>query len=303
MVLTPQSRRAVALTSSGPKVTEDGYSIDAERARDRALALASAREDVAHVHDHTAVVEGCEPVTVRYYASTDSPAGLVVHLHGGGFVFNDVEIHDSSARRFANRSGLAVLSVEYRRPPEHRFPAAPDDVSTVVGWLQAGGVAELGLPDDVPLFAHGDSAGANLALVAALRHPGTFAAIALIYPFLDPAADAPSWYEESEGFDRAEALWYWEQYAATDADRSHPDMAPLLSDALATLPPTLVVTCEHDPCRDDGERLAVLLGEAGVLVTATRYLGLVHGFWRHPKAFDQAEPLMAQAGAFLRLHA
>src|SRR5690606_38023210 len=106
---------------------------------------------------------------------------LVIHLHGGGFVFNDVEVHDAAVRTFANRVGLPVLSVDYRRPPEHRFPAAPDDVDRVVAWIRDGGLGA------VPrLVAHGDSAGANLALVAALRNPGVFEATVLICPFLDP---------------------------------------------------------------------------------------------------------------------
>lgn len=298
MALTPQSRSAVALMAGQTPVTAPGYSIEGERRSARALAAASAREPVTHVADHDA-----NGVPVRYYRpDEDVPPGLVVHLHGGGFVFNDVDVHDSTVRRFANRSGLGMLSVEYRRPPEHRFPAAPDDVSTVIEWLDAGGLRELGLPEDVPLFVHGDSAGGNLALVAALRHPGRFAAVALIYPFLDPSCDSASYAEESDGFDRAEAQWYWEQYSASAADLTDPDMAPLRSEHLATLPPTLVATAEHDPCRDDGERLVSLLAEAGVNVTGTRYLGLVHAFWRHPTAFDQAEPLMGQVSAFLALH-
>ena len=84
------------------------------------------------------------------------------------------------ARMLANRAGVAVLSVDYRRPPEHRFPAAPDDVDTVLTWLARSAAG--------PTYVHGDSAGGNLALVAALRHPGRFAALALIYPFLDPTA-------------------------------------------------------------------------------------------------------------------
>lgn len=160
----------------------------------------------------------------------------------------------------------------------------------------------MGLPAGLPLFSHGDSAGANLALVAALRHTGVFTAVALIYPFLDPQQGAASWAEETHGFNAAEAKWHWEQYAASPADLTDPDLAPLLSDRLATLPPTLVVTAEHDPCRDDGEELAVRLVEAGVSVVATRYLGLVHGFWRQPAAFDAAEPLMGQVAAFLRQH-
>ena len=308
MALTPQSREAVRASQLQPSVTDPGYSWEDERRADREAALAAGREHVAHVSEHVAVVEGSAGwagraggVPVRFYRPGEgAPPGLVLHLHGGGFVLNDVEVHDASVRRFANRSGMAMLSVEYRRPPEHRFPAAPDDVSTVVRWLDAGGLGELGLPADVPLFVHGDSAGGNLALVAALRHPGRFSAVALLYPFLDPTADSPSYHEENHGFGRAEALWYWEKYASSPADLVDPDLAPLRSDRLASLPPTLVTTAEHDPCRDDGERLVALLAEAGVEVTGTRYLGLVHGFWRHPEAFDQAEPLMRQVASFLR---
>ena len=85
---------------------------------------------------------------------------------------------------------------------------------------------------------------------------------------------------------------------------THPDLAPLRStdDRLATLPPTLVVTAEGDPLRDEGERLARRLAELGVEVTATRYLGQVHGFWRHPSVFDAAEPLTRQVAGFLRMH-
>jgi acetyl esterase len=197
-----------------------------------------------------------------------------------------------------NRSGMAVLSVDYRRPPEHRFPAAPDDVDTVLAWLAEEGPA-LGL--DLPTYAHGDSAGGNLAIVAALRNPGRFAAVALLYPFLDPTAGFESYRTAADGFDPREAAWYWQQYA-DPADLTDPDLAPLLSDRLATLPPTLVATAEHDPLRDEGEELVRLLAEEGVEVVGTRYLGQVHGFWRHADVFDAAEPLTGQVAAFLRQH-
>lgn len=298
MVLHPQSRAAVAALASEPKNTDPGYDWEAERAADRATALAAPREDVLESRDVDA-----GGVDVRFLRPVESPLAMVVHLHGGGFVLGDIEVHDPSARRLANRSGMAVLNVDYRRPPEHPFPAAPDDVSTVVRWLDAGGLADLGLPADLPLFVHGDSAGGNLALVAALRHPGRFRAVALTYPFLDPTASAPSYHEENHGFGRESALWYWAQYASTPENLTDPDLAPLLSPALDTLPPTLVTTSEHDPCRDDGERLVTLLAEAGVEVVGTRYLGQVHGFWRHPQAFDAAEPLMRQVASFLVQHA
>ncbi|MDF9716342.1 alpha/beta hydrolase [Nocardioides sp. ChNu-153] len=294
-MLFPQARRALESSADEQKVTDPDFDVAAARAADREAALAQPREDVAEVRDVDADGVGC-----RLYRPADARPGVVVHLHGGGFVLNDVEVHDAAVRMFANRAGVAVLSVDYRRPPEHRFPAAPDDVDTVLAWLDAHAEEE-GLAG--PTSVHGDSAGGNLALVAALRHPGRFAALVLIYPFLDPQGGFGSFTTENHGFDPREAAWYWEQYAATPADLEHPDLAPLRSDRLGTLPATLVVTAEHDPLRDEGEHLAARLAEEGVQVVGTRYLGQLHGFWRHTATYDAAEPLMWQVAGFLRQHA
>jgi acetyl esterase len=288
-MLFPEARRAVEAAATDVPVWTEGYDIDAARAEARAAAAAEPHEEVARVGDVDA-----DGVRCRLYVPDGADAGLVIHLHGGGFVFHDIDVHDAGARRLANRTGMSVLSVDYRRPPEHPFPAAPDDVSAAVAWARR--------TTDGPLFAHGDSAGGNLALVAALRHPGAFAAVALIYPFLDPTAGFESYRTAADGFDPREAAWYWQQYAAAPADLTDPDLAPLLSDRLGTLPPTLVVTAEHDPLRDEGEALAQRLAEEGVAVTATRYLGQIHGFWRHDRVFRPAEPLMRQVAGFLRLH-
>src|SRR4029077_11089452 len=137
---------------------------------------------------------------------------------------------------------------------------------------------------------------------AALRHPGLFTAVVLTYPFLDPQAAGASYALPDVGFDQREAAWYWQQYAASADDLSDPDLAPLLSDRLGTLPPTLVVTAEHDPLRDEGEELALRLVDAGVEVTATRCLGQLHGFWRHASVFPAAESLTRQVAGYLRQH-
>lgn len=275
--------------ADGMAITDPDFDIDAARAEDTAAAAEQTRVPVAEVRDVDA-----GGVPARLYLPEGYDA-VVVHAHGGGFVFNDVEVHDAAVRRFATIARMAVLSVDYRRPPEHRFPAAPDDVSAALGWLTDQ--PELA---DLPTFAHGDSAGGNLALVTALRHPGRFAGVVLIYPFLDPTASFESYQSAADGFDRDEALWYWQQYAASPADLEDPDLAPLLSPALGTLPATLVVTSEHDPLRDEGEHLVALLAEAGVIVVGTRYLGQIHGFWRHAGVFDAAEPLMWQVAGWMR---
>ncbi|SFC82291.1 acetyl esterase [Nocardioides terrae] len=288
MTLFRQAAQAVASYHREPKIWETP--IDEQRAAARLQAAREPKEEVAAVEDVDA-----DGVPCRLYTPAGARDGIVVHLHGGGFVFNDVEVHDAVSRRFADRSGLAVLSVDYRRPPEHRFPAAVEDVDAVVGWL-----GRQGRPG--PAYVHGDSAGGNLALGGALRHPGTFDAVVLIYPFLDPTQGFDSYDTAAEGFDREEAAWYWQQYVASPADLTDPDLAPLLSDRLHTLPPTLVVTAEHDPLRDEGEELARRLDAAGVEVTATRYLGQTHGFWRHD-AFTPAERLVRQVAGFLASYA
>lgn len=293
MALYPQARKSVADYRSSVPLGDPAEYIAASRSQAREAAADEPREQVDRVLDVDA-----DGVPCRLYIPAGS-AGVIIHLHGGGFVFHDIDVHDAVARRLANRAGCAVLSVDYRRPPEHRFPSAPDDVDSALGWLERE-AASHGLVG--PRFVHGDSAGGNLALVAALRNPGSFSAVVLTYPFLDPEAGFDSYSTAAEGFDPAEAAWYWDQYAAEPADLTNPDLAPLRSDRLATLPPTLVVTAEHDPLRDEGEELARRLAELGVVVTATRYLGQVHGFWRHLDAFDAAEPLTRQIAGFFHQH-
>ncbi len=285
----PEVRAAVEADES-PDLSAPGFDIAAHREEVRLLNLREDREEVALVEDVDA-----DGVRCRLYTPAEALPGLVVHAHGGGFVLNDVDVHDGVCRRLANRARRRVLSVDYRRPPEAKFPAAPDDLDAVVAWLHREGPPG-------PYAAHGDSAGANLALVAALRNPGFFRVVALVYPFLDPRNSFPSWELGPEsGFDPAEATWYWEHYARTEADYDDPDLAPLLSDRLHTLPPTFVATAEADPLRDEGEELARRIAEAGVETVGIRCLGQTHGFWRHAQ-FTASEPLVRQVAGWLDMH-
>jgi acetyl esterase len=297
MTLHPQSVAALELWSLGPSVADPGFGqadVDARRAEARALALREEREDVDRVEDVDA-----DGVPCRLYVP-DGARRAVVFLHGGGFVFGDVDTHDSQSRRLANRTGSAVLAVDYRRPPEHRFPAAPDDVDTVLAWLlvHADG---LGL-DLGRIVALGDSAGGNLALVAALRNPDVLAATVLVYPFVDADMGSASYAAPDGGLTRAEAGWYWQQYARTAGDLQDPDLAPYLSDRLGTLPPTLVQVAEHDVLADEDHDLARRIEAAGASVEVTTYAGMIHGFWRNPQLFDAAEEALAEIAEFLDRH-
>lgn len=301
MTLHPQAVRALELWREGPQVSDPGFGAAGIAARrDEAIEAAAAehKEPVASIEEVDADGVPCR----LYRPATDAPPGVVVHLHGGGFVFGDLDTHDGQSRRMANRTGLAVLAVDYRRPPEHRFPAAADDATTALRWAtrHADG---LGL-DPTRLALCGDSAGANLALVATLRAPDLVRATVLVYPFLDPDLAGESYVrEDGGGLSRADARWYWQQYAAAPDDLTHPDLAPLRSDRArfaGIAEPVLVLAAEHDPLVDEDLLLVDRLREAGVDVRRSTYPGMVHGFWRHPHLFDAAEEALAEVAGFLR---
>ncbi|MGK5681317.1 alpha/beta hydrolase [Actinoplanes sp. URMC 104] len=239
-------------------------------------------------------------VPARLYAArVDAP--VLVYLHGGGWCYGSIETVDRVCRRLADRSGCAVLSVGYRLAPEHVFPAALEDVETVLAYVRKNG-AELGV-DPSRLAIGGDSAGGQLATVAARRQRDAATPLdlqVLIYPAIDPMTASES-YDElgSYGLDRASMRLAWETYAPDPATRFTPDVAPLAAD-LAGLPPTLVITAEYDVLRDEGADYADALLAAGVPVVHTRYMGVNHGFARKLAVIDDARVATDQVASYLR---
>ncbi len=297
MTLHPQAVRALELWQAGRSVDDEGFGPDdvaAMRLEQREAAAHEDREPVDRVEDVDA-----DGVRCRLYLP-DGAQRALVYLHGGGFAFGDLDTHDGQARRLANRTGSAVLSVDYRRPPEHPFPAAPDDVDTVLAWLLVN-AAGLGL-DLGRIAAVGDSAGGNLAAVAALRNPHVLAGCVLAYPFIDPHLSGASYAADDGGLTRGQAEWFWRQYARDPADLDDADLAPYVSQRLGTLPPTLVQVAEHDVLADEDRELARRITAGGGSVEVTTYAGMIHGFWRHPELFDAAVEALADITDFLDRH-
>jgi acetyl esterase len=215
----------------------------------------------------------------------------VVFFHGGGWVAGDLETHDRQARNLAIETGAVVISVDYRRPPETRFPGAFEDAFAAVSDI-FNRVAEFG-GDAKRLGVAGDSAGGNLAATTAIacRDAGIkLAAQLLVYPVTDVVgsyADArenapfPSRAENAEGYflSRAVMEWFCGHYLADAAHATDWRVSPLRATSLAGVAPAIVTTAWYDPLRDEGAAYARALETAGVRVKHHEGAGLIHGYF------------------------
>jgi acetyl esterase len=240
-------------------------------------------------------------IPARVYSPTDDPPGTVVYYHGGGWVLGSVDDWDAVTRALAVASGCRLVSVDYRLAPEHRFPAAVDDAYDALAWVGSA------LADGGPLVVAGDSAGGNLAAVAALRARDAggpaLALQVLVYPVTDHDVDRPSYcsYDGREFIvNRGDMVWFWDQYAPDPAARSNPYASPLRATDLTGLPPAYIVTAEHDPLRDEGFAFADRLRAARVPVEHRHYGSQIHGFFTLVNVLDDADKSVAEAGSAIR---
>jgi acetyl esterase len=234
-------------------------------------------EPVGDVAEETVPGPGGD-IPVRIYRPRSPETAVVVFAHGGGFVFCDLDTHDALCRSMCNGVGAVVISVDYRLAPEHRWPAAADDVYAVTRWAARPGER---------LVLAGDSAGGNLTAVTAVmardRGGPEIAAQVLLYPVVDADFGTESYRAYARGYynTREAMVWYWDQYAPDPADRAHPHASPLHADPTG-LPPAVVVTAGFDPLCSEGDRYAQRLTEAGVQVVHRCYDGAIHGFMTMP---------------------
>lgn len=263
-------------------------------------ALAGPPEPVHKVEDR-ALPGG---IRVRVYTpSGQVPKPALVYFHGGGWVLGAPETIDAPCRRLANASGCVVVSVDYRRAPEHHFPVPAEDCYAATRYV-AEHAKDFGV-NPRRIAIGGDSAGGNLAAAVALmardRGGPSLAFQLLIYPVMDYSFDAPSYRTFGHGYTLTEAAmrWFWGQYLARPEDGRNPLASPLRAD-LRGLPPALVLTAEFDPLRDEGEAYAARLRAAGVAAKERRYDGQVHGFFQMAGIMDQGKQAVDDAAAALR---
>jgi acetyl esterase len=262
------------LESLPPEVARQIY-------RDLAAALSHPGPAVASVEGRSIAGPG-GPMSLRLYApqrALASPLPLLLYVHGGGWVIGDLDTHDAVCRRLCHDTGMKVVAVNYRLAPEHSFPAAPDDVEAALRWVHAN-AAELGC-DAQRIAVAGDSAGAQLALVAVRRTQGAVPvrAMGLIYPVAQHYSDGGACHAENDGkFLTAGVMkWFSDCYTARRPEAiGHPDFALLRHGGFAGLPSAWVATMGHDPLRDEGHALALRMQDAGVAVTHAHYPSAIH---------------------------
>ncbi len=237
-------------------------------------------------------------ILLRVQTPTGVPRGVLVFIHGGGWVIGSVGEWTALGSRLAAATGCIVVLPEYRMAPEHRFPVAVDDSWAALEW--AAKACEL------PLLVGGDSAGGNLAAVMALRAreraTPRLAGQILVYPVTDYDPQRASFIDPANQqiLTAAGMLWFWDHYIADAAERHHPEASPLRAASLLNLPPTYLLTAEHDVLRDEGVAFGERLRASGNALTHDQFDGETHGFITLGNALPAAGRAIDRIGTWTR---
>ncbi len=249
------------------------------------------------------------PIPLRLYhpqpaAERRAPPPVLVYFHGGGWVIGDLDTHDTLCRQLALQSGCAVVAVDYRLAPEHRFPAAFDDGLAATRWVQAR-ASDLGV-DRARLAVGGDSAGGNLAaaVAIALRDVGDVPVRfqLLIYPATDQRRGWPSHTTNGQGYLlTTETMDYFHDHYLPDPAMDLDWRAsPLLHPDLSQLPPAFVLTAGYDPLRDEALQYSHRLSQAGNRCAHVLFERQIHGFITMGKVIDEANSAVAICASELK---
>ncbi len=281
-------------------------SLSAAQARAVMIAMRAVRQpgpEVGEIVDGTLPGPAGELAYRLYRPATPGPHPIVVYFHGGGWTWGDAVSDEPLCRDLCVRSQTAIVSVDYRHAPEHRFPAAVDDGFAAVRWVAGNAAALGGIPGR--LAVAGWSAGANIATVVCrqAREEGgpAICGQALLAPVTDRSTDYPSWQENARGYDLTWSLmqWFHDNYA-DDADRDDPRLSPLRAADLSGLPPAIVVTAQFDPLRDEGDAYAAALVAAGVPTEHVRARGHTHQSLTLVDMVISGDPIRVRMASALR---
>ncbi len=242
-------------------------------------------------------------LSARLYAPSFEHLPVLLYFHGGGFTIGSIATHDVLCRQLSHLAGCAVMSVDYRLAPEHKFPAAANDAWDALQWLSAH-AENMGL-DAARLAVGGDSAGGTLAAMCAVlaRDAGLPLALQLLfYPGCAAHQDTPSHRKFAQGFvlEEESITWFFNQYVRSPADRDDWRFAPLNAPDMDGVAPAWFGLAECDPLVDEGVMYADKLRAAGVPVDLEIYRGVTHEFIKMGRAIPEARHAHADAARALR---
>ena len=282
MLDEPSANFIGELSASGPPPLHELSPAEARRAGEQMVELYGEGPRMARVDELAIEVADGERITLRVLVPHDTARGVIVYYHGGGWVTGALDQFDTLARLLAHRTDCALVLVDYRLAPEHRYPTAVQDAWAALEWVEANVKQIAGAI--VPLIVAGDSAGGNLAAVVSQQARAAGPEIALqvlVYPVTDCDFDKSSYLDpHNQLIVRRETMkWFWDHYAPDPSARTSPDASPLRAASLAGLAPAVIVTAEHDVLRDEGEAYARRLAEHGVRVQHRCFEGQMHGFF------------------------
>ena len=262
--------------------------------------------DMASVREESVAGADGAAFRVRVLSPSDHPRAVIVYYHGGGWVLGDIDQYDTLGRQLAALTGAAVILVDYRKAPEHRYPAAAHDAWEALNWADKNMAAIAG--QRVPIIVAGDSAGGNLAAVVAQRAKAesgpAISLQILVYPVTDAAMDTASYADPDNQLLLNAPLmeWFWDHYVPDKDDRLAPDASPARAADLSNLPPALVVTAEYDVLRDEAEAYGEALRDAGVPVTMKRFERQMHNFFAMPGLLPAAATALEYVGQQIDRH-
>jgi acetyl esterase len=300
MALHPQAKAFLAgVEASGAPPLHELSVEDARAATGMITELIGAGPALGTVEDVT-LMPGASQIGARRYVPQGAD-GTILWIHGGGWVICDLETHDAMCRLLAESSGCQVIALDYRRAPEHPFPAPLEDcwgaLRAVAAEIRGG-----------PLIIAGDSAGANMTAACTLRARDRggpeLTMQVLVCPVVDHDMTTASYRERGSGRDlfltAADMVWFWHHYLPDAAARGVPDASPLRAPDLSNLPPAIVITAEYDPLRDEGIAYAQRLQAAGVEVTHRHHQDMFHDFFAFVNLIDAGNEAVTLLGGEIR---
>ncbi len=301
--LDPEAQAIVEVIGAANRPRIPTMSVDAARDQMRnALVSKRAPLPLLEVQDRVLPAPG-RSLNVRLYRPRDGRLPLALFLHGGGWTVNDLDTHDELCRRLSKRSGWLIASLDFRRAPEHKHPAPLEDAYLAYRWLLDNSENIKCDPQYRALI--GESSGGTTAatLSLLLRDLGaplpTFQVIA--YPVADGYDRWPSYKQRGTGYilDGELMRWYLDQYLPPGSSPADPYLFPLAAQELSGLPPTLMLTAEYDPLRDEGLAYTKRLAQAGVAVEHIHAADQMHGFLLLGGVVTKAAELVARVGDVL----